>query len=218
VIPDSQLEESVADGTALIVVNPNNPDGRLIGRERLRRLHDLLAERGGVLVVDEAFAEVVPEWSVAEIAGTPGAERLLVLRSFGKFYGLAGVRLGFVVGAPALLGRLRSVIGDWPVSVDALVAGLAGYADHAWAERTRVQLARAARRLDELLRQHGFEIVGGTSLYRLAQAADAFTRFERLAAAGILTRPFQHDSSLLRFGLPGSAEAWRRLREALAGS
>jgi cobalamin biosynthetic protein CobC len=217
VIPDSRLQESVAEQTALVVVNPNNPDGRLIGRDRLLSLHALVAARGGVLVVDEAFAEVVPEWSVAGLAGAPGAERLLVLRSFGKFFGLAGVRLGFVVGAPALLRRMRAAIGDWPVSVDALVAGLAGYADHEWAERTRVRLARAARRLDELLRQHGFEIVGGTSLYRLVRAADAPARFERLAAAGILTRPFQYDGSLLRFGLPGSPEAWRRLRLALAG-
>jgi cobalamin biosynthetic protein CobC len=116
------------------------------------------------------------------------------------------------------MGRVRSAIGDWPVSVDALLAGLAGYADHDWAERTRVQLARAARRLDELLRQHGFEIVGGTSLYRLARTAHARAWFDRLAAAGILTRPFQYDSSLLRFGLPGSPDAWRRLRNALAVS
>jgi cobalamin biosynthetic protein CobC len=220
VIADSQLEgsvTSVAEPTALIVVNPNNPDGRLIDRERLLHLHALVAERGGVLVVDEAFAEVVPDWSVAGLAGTAAAERLLVLRSFGKFYGLAGARLGFIVGAPALLERVRSAIGDWPVSADALAAGLAAYADRDWAGRARVQLARSARRLDELLRQHGFDIVGGTSLYRLARAADAPARFEWLAAAGILTRPFQYDSSLLRFGLPGAPDAWRRLREALAG-
>jgi cobalamin biosynthesis protein CobC len=217
VVADSELEGSVGERTALIVVNPNNPDGRLIDRERLLRLHALAAERGGVLVVDEAFADLVPEASVAGLAGTAAAERLLVLRSFGKFYGLAGVRLGFVVGAPALMARVRSAIGDWPVSVDALLAGLAGYADHDWAERTRVQLARAARRLDELLRRHGFEIVGGTSLYRLAKTADAPAWFDRFAAAGILTRPFQYDSSLLRFGLPGSSDAWRRLCDALAG-
>jgi len=218
VVADSQLEDSLSDQTAVVVVNPNNPDGRLLARARLLQLHRAAAGRGGVLVVDEAFAEVTPQFSVADIAGTGEAERLLVLRSFGKFYGLAGLRLGFIVGAPRLMARVRAAIGDWPVSVDALVAGLAAYADRAWAERTRVQLARSARRLDELLGEHGFEIVGGTSLYRLARAEDAPARFERLAAAGILTRPFQYDGSLLRFGLPGSADAWRRLREALAGS
>jgi cobalamin biosynthetic protein CobC len=217
VVADAELEGAIGDRTAVIVVNPNNPDGRVIGRERLRQLHDWVASRGGVLVVDEAFAEVTPQASVADIAGTSEAEHLVVLRSFGKFYGLAGLRLGFVVGSPLVAARVRGVIGDWPVSVDALAAGLAAYADHQWADRMRVQLAAAARRLDGLLSRHGFEVVGGTSLYRLVRAADAPVRFERLAAAGILTRPFQHDATLLRFGLPGTPVAWRRLTEALTG-
>ena len=216
VVGDAELDAAIGDRTAVIVVNPNNPDGRLMSRDRLRQLHEAVASRRGVLVVDEAFAEVTPEASVADIAGTSEAERLVVLRSFGKFYGLAGLRLGFVIGSPAVTARLRELIGDWPVSVDALAAGLAAYADKAWADRMRKQLAVAARRLDGVLTRHGFEVVGGTSLYRLVRAADAPARFERLAAVGILTRPFQHDATLLRFGLPGSPEAWRRLEEALA--
>src|SRR3569833_2967100 len=216
VVADAELDAAIGDSTAVIVVNPNNPDGRLMSRDRLRLLHDAVASRGGVLVVDEAFAEVTPEASVADLAGTAEAEHLVVLRSFGKFYGLAGLRLGFVVGIPALAARVRGLIGDWPVLVDALAAGLVAYADRAWADRMRKQLAAAARRLDGLLMRYGFEVVGGTSLYRLVRAADAPARFERLAAAGILTRPFQHDVTLLRFGLPGSPDAWRRLDEALA--
>jgi cobalamin biosynthetic protein CobC len=216
VVPDSELEDSLADRTAVVVVNPNNPDGRVISRDRLRQLHDAVAARGGVLVLDEAFAEVTPEASVADIAGSREAEHLVVLRSFGKFYGLAGLRLGFVVGAAQITARVRGVIGDWPVSVDALAAGLAAYADREWAQRMREQLAGSARRLDGLLARHGFEVVGGTSLYRLVRAQDAPVRFERLAAAGILTRPFQHDASLLRFGLPGPPDEWHRLSDALA--
>jgi cobalamin biosynthesis protein CobC len=216
VVADAELDGAIGDRTAVIVVNPNNPDGRLVGRDRLRQLHGAVASRDGVLVVDEAFAEVTPEASVADLAGTSEAERLVVLRSFGKFYGLAGLRLGFVISSPAVAARVRGLIGDWPVSVDAMAAGLAAYADTAWADRMRKQLAAVARRLDGLLTRHGFEVVGGTSLYRLVRAADAPARFERLAAAGILTRPFQHDATLLRFGLPGSPEAWRRLERALA--
>jgi cobalamin biosynthesis protein CobC len=216
-VPESQLEDLIEERTAVVVVNPNNPDGRVFTRDRLQQLHDTVVRRGGVLVVDEAFAEVAPESSVAALAGTSTAESLLVLRSFGKFYGLAGLRLGFVIGAPKWLARIRGAIGDWPVSVDALVAGLAAYANPQWAERTRAQLARSARRLDALLVSHGFEIAGGTSLYRLTRAADAAGRFERLARAGILTRPFAHDPCLLRFGLPGPVDAWRRLRQALVG-
>jgi cobalamin biosynthetic protein CobC len=215
VVSDAELDAAIGDRTAVVVVNPNNPDGRLMTRDRLRQLHDAVALRHGVLVVDEAFAEVTPEASVADIAGTAEAEHMVVLRSFGKFYGLAGLRLGFVIGSPAMAARMRGLIGDWPVSVDALAAGLAAYADRSWADRMRKQLAASARRLDGLLVRYGFEVVGGTSLYRLVRASDAPSRFERLAAAGILTRPFQHDLTLLRFGLPGSPDAWRRLGEAL---
>jgi cobalamin biosynthetic protein CobC len=217
VVPDAELDGAIGDQTGVTIVNPNNPDGRLMNRDRLRQLHDAVASRGGVLIVDEAFAEVTPWASVADLAGSSEAEHMVVLRSFGKFYGLAGLRLGFVIGSPALMARVRSALGDWPVSVDALAAGLAAYADRHWADRMRVQLANAARRLDGVLTRHGFEVIGGTSLYRLARAADAPLRFERLAAAGILTRPFQHDASLLRFGLPGAPDAWRRLAAALEG-
>jgi cobalamin biosynthetic protein CobC len=215
VVADAELDGAIGDRTAVIVVNPNNPDGRLVSRDRLRQLHDAVALRDGVLVVDEAFAEVTPEASVADLAGTSDAERLVVLRSFGKFYGLAGLRLGFVIGSPAVAARVRGLIGDWPVSVDAMAGGLAAYADAAWADRMRKQLASAAHRLDGLLARYGFEVIGGTSLYRLVRAPDAPARFERLATSGILTRPFQHDATLLRFGLPGSPEAWRRLGLAL---
>jgi cobalamin biosynthetic protein CobC len=204
--------------TALIVVNPNNPDGRLIDRRRLLELHEMLAASDGLLVVDEAFAEVTPGSSVADIAGTDAAPRLVVLRSFGKFYGLAGVRLGFVIASEEIASRVRGAIGDWPVSVDALAAGIPAYADTRWADQTRAQLTRDAARLDRLLSACGFEIAGGTSLYRLARATDAPSKFERLASAGILTRPFQHDATLLRFGLPGTSDAWRRLTAALQGA
>lgn len=218
VTADAELEGSIVDRTVLVIVNPNNPDGRIVDRDCLLRLHDMVCARGGMLVVDEAFAEVTPWASVADVAGTTAAAQMVVLRSFGKFYGLAGVRLGFVVGAADVVARLRGAIGDWPVSVDALLAGLAAYSDRRWAEQTRARLTRDAERLDRLLTAHRFEIVGGTSLYRLVRGADAASRFERLAAAGILTRPFQHDATLLRFGLPGSAGAWRRLATALAAS
>ncbi len=214
---DSALEQSIGDRSALIVVNPNNPDGRILPRERLLELHARSAGRGGILIVDEAFAEVTPGSSVADIAGTPAAPAMIVLRSFGKFFGLAGLRLGFLVCAADLAARVRGFIGDWPVSIDALLAGLAAYPDPDWADATRATLRRDAAKLDALLIRHGFEIAGGTSLYRLARAGDASAWFRKLALAGVLTRPFAHDASLLRFGLPGGQESWVRLRRALGG-
>ena len=153
--------------------------------------------------------------SVAAEAGTPAAPRLLVLRSFGKFFGLAGLRLGFIVAAMPLAAAIRGLIGEWPVSSDAIAAGLAAYADQRWIDRERGVLHKAAGRLDHLLARSGFELAGGTSLFRLARAADARERFAQLLAAGILVRPFDFDSRLLRFGLPHGRDQWRRLTVAL---
>ncbi len=177
--------------------------------------HDKIAAHDGFLVIDEAFADTDPSCSVASLAGTERYPRIIVLRSFGKFYGLAGVRLGFTIAAPALITRIRAALGEWPVAADAITAGLAAYTDPLWAERTRVRLRSAARKLDALLIRSGFSIVGGTSLFRLAQSEVAPARFNQLLRAGILSRPFDHDIKLLRFGLPHGDAAWRRLRDTL---
>lgn len=215
VVADVELATRADAHVAMTVVNPNNPDGRLIDRPQLQSLHDSLHARGGVLIVDEAFGDLDPQHSVADLAGTERASSMVVLRSFGKFYGLAGVRLGFVIASPAIASQLRHLLGDWPVSADALCAGLAAYADEAWAEKMRDRLRRSAQRLDKLLIASGMTIVGGTSLYRLARAPNASARFTQLISHGILARPFDYDSTLLRFGLPLGPKDWRRLADAL---
>jgi cobalamin biosynthetic protein CobC len=198
-------------GGCLTIVNPNNPDGRVVEREQLLAL----GRSGATLIVDEAFADVAPETSVAAEAGAEEFPQLLVLRSFGKFFGLAGLRLGFVIASPPLAAAIRGAIGEWPVSSDAIAAGLAAYADRRWIDRERATLQKSAQRLDRLLTLSGFELAGGTSLFRLARAADARERFMRLLAAGILVRPFDFAPDLLRFGLPRGREQWRRLTAAL---
>lgn len=192
---------------AQVVVNPNNPDGGLVSPQAL-----LAAARTRWTIVDEAFVETVPQASVAGAAG----DRLIVLRSFGKFYGLPGLRLGFVVAAPDFAARVREAFGEWPLTAPTLSAGIAAYADSEWSGRMRRRLGREARRLDQLLIGAGLEIVGGTDLFRLVRADDAQSLFVRLARAGILCRPFD-DPRLLRFGLPGSADDWTRLQHALTG-
>lgn len=192
-----------------VLVNPNNPSGRVLSPDQVVDLTE------GPLLVDEAFMDVDPAYSVAPLAGGPGHGSLMVLRSFGKFYGLAGARLGFLVAEPALAARVRQALGDWPVSGPAIAAGLAAYADPDWARQTRRRLIESTVQLDSLLRRAGFEIVGGTRLFRLTLAADAPRRFEVLAQAGILTRPFPWDETLIRFGLPGPDQDWLRLAVAL---
>ncbi|TCS17462.1 aminotransferase class I/II-fold pyridoxal phosphate-dependent enzyme [Caulobacter sp. BK020] len=192
-----------------VLVNPDNPTGRVLSTDQVLDLTDK------PLLVDEAFVDVDPARSVAALAGAPGRQGLMVLRSFGKFHGLAGARLGFLVARPDLATRVRRALGDWPVSGPAIAAGLAAYADTDWAVQTLLRLADDAARLDDLLRGVGFTILGGTSLFRLARAADAPRRFEVLARAGILTRPFPWDETLIRFGLPGPQADWLRLANAL---
>jgi cobalamin biosynthetic protein CobC len=196
---------------AAIVVNPNNPDGRLVPPECLVELARRMAPRGGVLIVDEAFVDFTPEASVAPAAGG----NLIVLRSFGKAYGLPGARLGFALCESTVAARLREALGPWSVSGPALVVGAAALADGAWLEGNAALLECSARRLDALLAAAGFAIIGGAGLFRLAQHDDAANWFERLCLAGILTRRFAERPKWLRFGLPAAPQDWERLALAL---
>jgi len=203
------------DADLAIVGHPNNPDGRLVDRPSLIALADKLSKRGGVLLVDEAFMDVGPQG--ASLAPDVLRANIVVLRSFGKFFGLAGLRLGFALAAPALAARLAAMLGPWAVSGPALAVGTKALADTTWIEQTRRELAQQAQKLDAVLTRAGagLDIVGGTSLFRLARAAAAPALFEKLGRAGILVRRFPDHADWLRFGLPADAQAWRRLAAAL---
>ena len=214
-LPDLTTAEAFAGGGGARVValgQPNNPDGRHWPPPRLRTLADRLAAGGGWLVVDEAFADTMPAVSVAGAAGRPG---LLVLRSFGKFFGLAGLRLGFAIGPAEPSDRLRAALGPWAVSGPALAIGAAALADRDWQAATRTRLEAAAARLDNLLAAAGCRPLGGTPLFRLVETADAAGLADTLARAGILVRRFADRPHRLRFGLPGAEPDWRRLATAL---
>ena len=137
-----------------------------------------------------------------------------VLRSFGKFYGLPGLRLGFVIADPVLKAKVHATFGDWPVSAAAVAAGRATYADLNWQDSARKRLQLSAKRLDRLLLRNSFQIIGGTSLFRLAAHPDAARCFRILADASILVRAFADQSTWLRLGLPRPAD-WKRLTAAL---
>jgi cobalamin biosynthetic protein CobC len=197
-----------------VVVNPNNPDGRLIARDDLIALAKRLQSRGGVLVVDEAFMDVAS--SAASLAGDVNRPNVVVLRSFGKFYGLAGLRLGFALAAPEAACRLAASLGPWAVSGPAMAIGEAALGDAAWARSARDMLRREARRLDDTLAEARLRVVGGTSLFRLAQTPAADALFRHLGERGILVRRFAERPHWLRFGLPAGEQAWTRLRATLA--
>ncbi len=202
------------DADVAVAVNPNNPDGRLAGREALLELADRLGRRGGLLVVDEAFMDVGPAGaSLAPDTGRPG---LVVLRSFGKFFGLAGVRLGFALAEETVAARLAARLGPWAVSGPALEIGLKALSDGDWQQATRSKLATEAARLDRLLDRFGLAATGGTDLYRFVETIEAPRLFDVLGSAGVLVRNFSWSERALRFGLPGDEAAWSRLEQALA--
>jgi cobalamin biosynthesis protein CobC len=193
-----------------VVVNPNNPDGRTHPPDAILRL----AGTVGRLVVDESFVDAEPQLSVASMAGQEG---LIVLRSFGKFYGLAGLRLGFVLGPAADIARLAGMAGPWPVAGPALAVGTAALRDRAWAKSTIARLGQDTQRIDALAVQAGWSLVGGTALFRLYDTPDARAAQERLARSRIWSRIFPSSSRWLRLGLPGTVGEWDRLAGALNG-
>jgi cobalamin biosynthesis protein CobC len=203
----------LADADLAIVVNPNNPDGRIVGKDVLLALADRLEQRGGVLVVDEAFMDVGP--AGASLGGEVARGNIVVLRSFGKFFGLAGLRLGFALAATEIAARLAATLGPWAVAGPAIAVGEAALADVSWAEATREGLLREARQLDGMLAGAGLEVVGGTSLFRLARTIAANELFHHLGHAGIFVRRFAEQPTWLRFGLPHDESAWTRVRTAL---
>lgn len=200
-------------GVALVVCNPNNPDGRRIDAVMLSIVAERCAGQGGMLVVDEAFADLEPD--VPRAGSLLPCAGLVVLRSFGKCHGLAGLRLGFMLADPGLAGRMRALLGPWAVGGPAIEAGLQALADDGWRSRMSQELEQAAQRLDRLLTEVGLALVGGTRLFRLAETSDAASTSERLGQAGLLVRRFADQPRRLRFGLPPDEQAWSRLRTAL---
>ena len=196
----------------LVVVNPNNPTGLSLTPQRLLDWHARLAERGGWLVVDEAFMDNTPHLSLASQANQVG---LIVLRSFGKFFGLAGVRLGFVLAERKLLKLLAEQVGPWAVSGPTRELGQVCLRDSAGHTYQRQRCEDASQRLFRLLEQYGLRPQGGCALFQWLISDHAEQLHEFMAQRGILLRLFVHDSSL-RFGLPGTEAHWLRLDEALA--
>lgn len=201
---------ALAGASIAVVVNPNNPDGRYHSASDLLSL----SKSVDLLVVDESFADPCPELSLCPHV-TPEHDNILILRSFGKFYGLAGLRLGFAIGSETLLAPLEKLAGSWPVSGPALAIGAQALADNDWAEAMRVRLLRDADRLDGAAQRAGWRLHGGTSLFRLYEVDGAKNWQERFGQHHIWCRRFSYAKNWLRLGLP-PADGWDRLEVALA--
>ena len=212
VVDEDRIEAEGQRFDTVVLCNPNNPTGRLRRRAALAELLARMRARGGWLVLDEAFIDTRPQESLAPLAGDPG---LAVLRSLGKFFGLAGARVGFLFGPAALLERAREALGPWPLAGPSLAAASAALADSAFQADARARLAQAAARLARLLERHGLRVAGASDFFAWTLHAGARALAERLARQAILVRAFDVPASL-RFGLPGAETEWQRLEAALA--
>ncbi len=192
-----------APAEARVLVHPNNPDGRL-WTEADTTGRDLT-------VIDESFCDVTPEASLIHLSENPNT---VILKSFGKFWGLAGLRLGFAIARPDIIAQLNDMTGPWAVSGPALRVGTQALQDQTWAEATRIKLACDAERLDDLMTANGAKLAGGTSLFRLYRVDDAKTWQTQLATHHIWSRIFSYSESFLRLGLP-PADRWEQLERAL---
>jgi len=195
----------------VVLIHPNNPGGERFDRAQLLAPHSDLARRGGWLVVDEAFMDATPEASLCDASDREG---LVVLRSVGKFFGLAGARTGFVCAAPALLASLREVLGPWTIAGPSRYVVRCALEDRQWHVLQRERLTSLGARLHDVLVDAGFMPDAGCAFFQWKQHPRAAALHDALARRGILTRLFDTPSSL-RFGLPPDDAAFDRLREAM---
>ena len=204
--------EDINNAEIVIVVNPNNPNGRVVTCNDLLAIIDEKIEENGLLIIDEAFADAQPEASI--IPHLTNASTI-VLRSFGKFFGLPGLRLGFAVGPPYQINLLEKKLGPWAVSGPAIEIGTRALNDTQWIATTRIRLQERCKKLDAIFERSGIEILGGTSLFRLIEYDRAEMLFHHLGNFGIYVRRFSEYKSWLRIGIPDASSDFVRLEKAL---
>jgi cobalamin biosynthetic protein CobC len=210
-VPYEELDAAIANCDVMVVVNPNNPTGARVPAVQLLDWAARLAAHGGWLIVDEAFADTDPAASIAAHSERQG---LIVLRSIGKFFGLAGLRLGFVAAHPTLLHALADMLGPWTISGPAQQIAIAALRDHRWQEATRSQLTASGQRLRRLLAAYGIASAG-PALFQWWPEDRAEQFWQHLAEQGIWVRLFRQAARGIRLGLPPDETCWQRLDAAL---
>lgn len=205
--------EQLARKDIAIIVNPNNPDGRHIGLDELRTVARMLTGRGGHLIVDEAFGDLIPDKCAVDLVH---GNNVIVLKSVGKFFGLAGIRVGFALIDKARAANLENLTGPWPLNGPAIEIATRALSDQDWQHATRDALARFSRDGDRVISSHGLKIIGGCDLFKLAKHDHAEKLFNHLLTHKIYVRRFPQQPALLRFGMPGNSPAFTRLENALS--
>ncbi len=206
-----EIEGQLKTLDVLILVNPNNPTGQSFNKNQLLEWHDILKQHKGWLIIDEAFIDTTPENS---LASHPVVDGLIILRSIGKFFGLAGIRCGFVIGVEELLNGLNEKLGPWAISHPSRYVAAAALLDTNWHSQTKDKLKQDSKRLATLLMDRELKPDGTTDLFLWVKTPQAKQAHQNLAQQGILTRLFQQPLSL-RFGLPQNNQQYAELDAAL---
>jgi len=187
-------------------VHPNNPDGQFYSENSITENHQTLT------IIDESFCDLYPDKSLIHLARQPD---YIVLKGTGKFWGLAGMRLGFAITTPAIAAKLRQLLGPWNISGPAQFIGAKALADTDWITQARNDLQKMTQQLDDVLHQNALTVLGGTDLFRLASCDDATRLQDHLCKHHILTRIFPYSKNWIRFGLPANADDLARVQNAL---
>ena len=215
VIVSTELPQSVGDIDVILVGSPNNPDGRVCDCEAVSALGKSIHKRGGFVLIDAAFGDVLPkDYSLP--TALSDADGVVVFRSFGKFFGLAGLRLGFAIGGEGVINRFRTALGPWAVSGPSLFVGARALRDQDWILDARSELSGQRASVEGMLRYNGFDIVGATDLFVTGSKIESTSLAKSLAKNYILVRTFDYNSHWIRFGLPAGREDFGRLEKALA--
>lgn len=208
-----RIDEIPQSAKVVVIVNPNNPDGRIVPTEALIDLAKEMHGRGGYLIVDEAFADSHPECSIAAYAGMNG---LVVLKSFGKFFGLGGLRLGFALTTHADAEQLKLRLGPWAVSGPALAIAAHAFSDANLLDEYTSRLKIRRKLLADVLSDVQLTEIGGTMLFSLVKFDEAYRLHDKLCEQRILTRKFNYAPQHLRFGLPLDEQTASQLHKRLA--
>ena len=211
-INTDQVDSIIEDVDVLLLINPNNPTGQRYEQHQLLAWHENLAAKDGWLIIDEAFIDSIPEQSLVEHSPQAG---LIILRSLGKFFGLAGLRVGFVCAEQSLLNQLANYLGPWPIAHASRYIAKHALADNKWQQNTGQRLKNQSLRLEQLLSEYDLTPSGGCALFQWVKTSNAASIHTQLAKQGILTRYFDEPSSL-RFGLANNGQDWDRLETALS--
>lgn len=205
-------ESQLTSADVLVVINPNNPAATLHSGKTLLSWRAQMRD-DAILIIDEAFIDVTPHESVLPLLPTPIPANTVILRSVGKFFGLAGARVGFCFASPKHLALMTQVLGPWTLSGPSRYVVQHALSNTQWHSHTRTALLDQSQRMHTLLNRY-FTKVMPQVLFQRVELCDAAYWHQALAQQGVFTR-LCDEKDALRFGLPHQESDWQKLESAL---